>query len=168
LPAYHAVMSDPRPTIRRASSADLPVLGRLGASLLGAHYAFDAHRFMAPDADSERGYAWFLGQELGNDDVVVLVAELHGEVVGYVYAGIEGQNWKELREEAGFIHDVVVTPGHRGYGVGTLLVEAAAAWCRERGMPRLMLWAAEQNVTAQRLFARAGFRRTMIEMTREL
>jgi hypothetical protein len=35
---YHAVMSEPRPTIRRASSEDLPVLGRLGASLLGAHF----------------------------------------------------------------------------------------------------------------------------------
>jgi hypothetical protein len=31
-----------------------------------------------------------------------------------------------------------------------------------------MLWTAEKNDSAQRLFARLGFRRTMIEMTREL
>jgi RimJ/RimL family protein N-acetyltransferase len=31
-----------------------------------------------------------------------------------------------------------------------------------------MLWTAEQNLAAQRLFEQAGFRRTMIEMTREL
>jgi hypothetical protein len=31
-----------------------------------------------------------------------------GTVVGYVYAGIEPQSWKELRDAAGFIHDVVV------------------------------------------------------------
>jgi ribosomal protein S18 acetylase RimI-like enzyme len=31
-----------------------------------------------------------------------------------------------------------------------------------------MLWTAEHNVTAQRLFDRLGFRRTMIEMTLEL
>jgi hypothetical protein len=30
-----------------------------------------------------------------------------------------------------------------------------------------MLWTAERNPTAQRLFERLGFRRTMIEMTRE-
>jgi hypothetical protein len=30
-----------------------------------------------------------------------------------------------------------------------------------------MLWTAEQNPVAQQLFARLGFRRTMIEMTRE-
>ena len=31
-----------------------------------------------------------------------------------------------------------------------------------------MLWTAQKNVPAQRLFDRLGFRRTMIEMTREL
>jgi hypothetical protein len=31
-----------------------------------------------------------------------------------------------------------------------------------------MLWTAEQNADAQRLFVKLGFRRTMIEMTREL
>jgi RimJ/RimL family protein N-acetyltransferase len=35
-------------------------------------------------------------------------------------------------------------------------------------MPRVILWTAEKNDAAQQLFARAGFRRTMIEMTREL
>jgi hypothetical protein len=34
-------------------------------------------------------------------------------------------------------------------------------------VPRVMLWTAEKNDYAQRLFARLGFRRTMIEMTRE-
>ena len=86
----------------------------------------------------------------------------------YVYAGVEGQNWKELREEAGFIHDVVVAPDARAQGIGAQLIDAASIWCRERGMPRVLLWVAEQNAGAQRLFDRAGFRRTMIEMTREL
>jgi ribosomal protein S18 acetylase RimI-like enzyme len=35
-------------------------------------------------------------------------------------------------------------------------------------MPRVLLMTAEQNASAQRLFARLGFRRTMIEMTREI
>ena len=165
---YDACMSEFSPVIRRAVRSDLPTLGRLGGSLLRMHYQFDERRFMAPDAESERGYAWFLGEELENDEVVVLVAEEGGEAVGYVYAGVEPRNWKELREAAGFIHDVVVTPGARGRGVGMRLIEAAAAWCRERGMPRVMLWAAEQNAGAQRLFLRAGFRTTMVEMTKEL
>lgn len=34
--------------VRRATDADLPALGRLGASLVRMHYAFDRERFMAP------------------------------------------------------------------------------------------------------------------------
>ena len=77
-------------------------------------------------------------------------------------------SWKELREAAGFIHDVVVDDAHRGGGVGDALLERASEWLRAHGAPRVMLWTAERNAAAQRLFERLGFRRTMIEMTREL
>jgi ribosomal protein S18 acetylase RimI-like enzyme len=155
-------------TVRPATRKDLPELGKLGALLLRAHYGFDPKRFMAPGADPEQGYAWFLGTQLESADVVVLVAERDGAVVGYVYAGIEPQSWKELREECGFIHDVAVKESGRRLGVATALLEAAMAWLRERGMPRVVLWTAERNEGAHRLFTELGFRRTMIEMTREL
>ena len=34
-------------------------------------------------------------------------------MVGYVYAGLEPLSWKELRDAAGFIHDVVVEESDR-------------------------------------------------------
>ena len=155
-------------TIRPATRADLPTLGRLGALLLRTHYDFDRQRFLAPGDDVEAGYAWFLGTQLGQEDVAVFVAERDGEVVGYVYAGIEPHSWKELRDEAGFIHDIVVDERGRRGGVATALLERAIEWIRTRGVPRVVLWTAERNDAAQRLFAALGFRRTMIEMTREL
>jgi ribosomal protein S18 acetylase RimI-like enzyme len=154
-------------TIRLAQPHDLPALGRLGAQLVRLHHAFDRDRFMAPAGDIEGGYQWFLGTQLEEPDVVIYVAEQSGAVVGYAYAGLEPQSWKELRDPAGFIHDVVVDDSARGQGIGTRLVEAAAAWLEEHGAPRVMLWTAEKNPAAQRLFERAGFRRTMLEMTRE-
>lgn len=48
------------------------------------------------------------------------------------------------------------------------LIDAAIEWLRSRGAPRVVLWSVERNEAAQRLFARLGFRRTMVEMTREL
>jgi ribosomal protein S18 acetylase RimI-like enzyme len=154
--------------IRRATKADLPALGRLGALLLRTHYDFDSQRFMAPGSGSDQGYAWFLGTQLRDDEVIVLVAEQQGAIAGYVYAGLEPQSWKELREACGFIHDVVVDEQGRRHGVATALIDAALEWLRERGAPRVMLWTAQRNEAAQRLFDRLGFRRTMIEMTREL
>jgi len=155
-------------TIRRATDADLAALGRLGAVLLRTHYSYDRRRFMAPGEAPEEGYAWFLGTQLRDPDVGVFVAEVHGDVVGSVYAGIEPQSWKELREEAGFIHDVVVDERGRRKGLASRLLATALEWLASRGMPRVLLWTAEPNVEAQRVFSRLGFRTTMIEMTREL
>ena len=154
--------------IRRATKADLPALGRLGALLMRTHYAFDQARFIAPGDDAEDDYAWFLGSQLAEADVAIFVAERGDEVLGYVYAGLEPQSWKELREAAGFIHDIVVDEPGRRHGVASALMEAAMEWLRERGAPRVMLWTADQNEAAQRLWAKLGFRRTMVEFTREL
>jgi GNAT superfamily N-acetyltransferase len=132
------------------------------------HYAFDPMRFKAPGNAIEDGYSWFLGHQMKEATVAVFVAEQDQAVAGYVYAELEPLSWKELRDPAGFIHDVVVDESKHNSGIGAALVEAASDWIRQQGAPRVILWTAEQNTGAQRLFARLGFRRTMIEMTREL
>ena len=154
--------------IRRAEPRDTEILGRLGAMLMHTHYAFDPQRFLAPREGAEKGYAAFLRGVLDSPDDVVFVAELDGAIAGYVYAALEPLSWKELRGPAGFIHDVAVETTFRRSGVATKLMEAAIAWLRERGAPRVILGTATPNAPAQALFHRLGFRDTMIEMTMEL
>jgi ribosomal protein S18 acetylase RimI-like enzyme len=98
----------------------------------------------------------------------VLVADDHGDVIGYAYATVEGYDYMALRGPAGVLQDIVVDPERRGRGVGRMLLDAALAELAARGAPRVVLSTAERNEAAQRLFASAGFRRTMVEMTREL
>ena len=155
-------------TIRPAVAADLPALGRLGALLVRQHHEFDPARFLAPSPETEQGYARFLRTQLAKPDVVVLVAERDGRVLGYTYAGLEGTGYMSLRGPAGALYDIVVDPAQRRLGVGRLLLDATIAALEALGAPRVLLSTAEKNDVAQRLFARAGFRRTMIEMTREL
>ncbi len=154
--------------IRRATPADLPVIGRLGALLIEEHYAFDPQRFLAAKPRTPSDYAFFISTQLEDTDKAVFVAEDNGNVIGYAYAAIEGYDYMALRGPAGVLHDVIVDPEHRGRGVGRLLLDATLEFFRSRGVPRVVLFTAEQNEAAQRLFARMGFRRTMIEMTREL
>ena len=87
--------------IRRAQTRDADVLGRLGASLMHTHFAFDPQRFLSPGADADRGYASFLRAQLDNRDSVILVAEIDRRVVGYVFAGLEPLSWKEVLPEIG-------------------------------------------------------------------
>jgi len=166
--AEESCMATDSLTVRPAASADLAALGRLGALLMRTHYLFDQRRFLPPGDDAEGGYAWFLGTQLAEDDMVVLVAERENTVVGYVYAGLEGMSWKELRGPAGFIHDIVVAETAQRGGIAHALLTAAVEWLRQRGAPRVVLWTATQNTRAQHVFESAGFRRTMIEMTLDL
>ena len=154
--------------IRPATRADVPAIGRLGALLVRLHHDFDPLRFIAAAPQTETRYGAFLGSQLAEPDVVVLVAERGGEVLGYTYAGVEDYDYMALRGPAGALYDIVVDPMHRGVGIGAALLNATLEALRARGAPRVVLSTATRNETAQRLFARAGFRSTMIEMTREL
>ena len=154
--------------IRPATTADTPIIGRLGALLVRLHHDLDPKRFIPATWGTERGYGSYLGTQLDEPDIVVLVAERDGEVIGYTYAGMEGTDYMALRGPAGALYDIVVDPSHRGHGVGRMLLDATIAALKDRGAPRIVLETAEGNEAAQHLFAHAGFRRTMIEMTKEL
>lgn len=154
--------------LRPATRADLEAMGRLGALLMRMHHDHDPRRFVPATPGIEREYAAFLGGQLDDPDVVILVAEREGEVVGYTYAAIEGADCMSFRGSAGVLHDIVVDPAHRGGGFGRMLLDATLTALRARGAPRVVLSAAERNDAAKRLFAKAGFRPTMVEMTREL
>lgn len=161
-------MSLPTISIRPAAPADLKAIGRLGALLVRMHHELDPDRFIAATPGTEHAYGSFLGTQLDEPSILVLVAERDGEVVGYTYSGVEGTDYMSLRGPAGVLYDIVVDPAHRGQGVGRVLLDATLDALKAKGAPRAVLSTAEGNTSAQRLFARAGFRRTMIEMTREL
>ena len=72
-----------------------------------------------------------------------------------------------LLESHGALHDVLVAKGARKTGVGEALVREMCARLEALGAPRVLLHTAVQNDAAQALFEKLGFRRTMIEMTRD-
>jgi hypothetical protein len=94
-------------SIRRATTADQQALGRFGGALMRQHHDADPRRFIQVE-HPEAGYGRFLVSQLSNPESVVLVAERAGEVVGYVWADVEGISWKDLRGPCGFVHDIYV------------------------------------------------------------
>jgi ribosomal protein S18 acetylase RimI-like enzyme len=170
----------PAVVVRPATPQDLPTLGRLGAMLVRYHRDLDPRRFMDIQ-NVETGYARFLGSQLKSDDAVVLCAVVGDgrspaslepgrnldNVVGYAYGTVEGRDWNALLDEHGALHDVIVDPAARRGGVGEALVLEMCRRLEALGAPRVVLHTAVQNAAAQKLFAKLGFRSTMIEMTRE-
>lgn len=157
--------------VRPALLDDLPAIGRFGAALVHHHHSLDPLRFFIAD-HLEEGYASFLGGELGRKRSVVLAAEARGEegaaeVVGYAWGRLEGRDWENLLDASGKLHDIYVDPSARGLGAGRALCEAMIERLTALGAPRIVLSTAWGNAPAQSLFESLGFRRTMIEMTRE-
>ncbi len=85
---------------------------------------------------------------------VRFVATANEKVVGMAGIG------PSTVSRAADITSVWVDPKVRGKGVGDSLLLAALAWAREGGYNQLLLWVAEGNVHAERLYERHGFSRT--------
>jgi ribosomal protein S18 acetylase RimI-like enzyme len=154
-------------TIRPASDADRADLGRMAAGLVRLHHALDARRFFLIEP-IEDGYGRWLAREARNPRAVVLVAVAGDAIVGYVYGALIERDWSMLLDACAALHDIWVDDAARRTGVARKLAEAFLARMTERGAPRVVLSTAATNEPAQRFFDALGFRRTMVEMTREL
>lgn len=155
--------------VRRAKKEDLHAVGKLALGLVQLHESFDPDRFMhLPNAD--KGYERFLAREIDSARACVLVlTQGEGddeEIVGYTYSTMEDRDYNALLDACAKLHDIFVRDDLRGQGGGELLLQGTLAELEKMGAPRVVLLASVQNAGAQRMFTRAGFRATMMEMTR--
>jgi ribosomal protein S18 acetylase RimI-like enzyme len=153
--------------VRSATETDLPSMARMAAELVRMHHAMDPERFFLAKG-IERGYRDWFAQELQKSEAILLVAAAHQELIGYCYGRVESRDWNLLLDRHAALHDIYVNPDARRCGAATQLVEGFAARVAALGAPRIVLSTAHSNEKAQALFEKLGFRRTMIEMTREL
>jgi ribosomal protein S18 acetylase RimI-like enzyme len=151
-------------TIRRATLSDAPAIGALGLRLALQHQGYDAQRFFVFGAKEET-FTDFFVEQLQRDDVAILVAEVEGEIVGFVFNRLEPASLVELCDTSGWIHDIFLDESARGHGLGKALLDAAIQALHELGAPIIKLAVSPKNETARRLFEKVGFRATMHEMT---
>jgi GNAT superfamily N-acetyltransferase len=125
-------------TLRPATRADASALVEL------SHESSETYARLAPDlfVDGDRdGFAdWIVAEWNDGDDTLALVAEVEGEVAGYLEAVIQHpEGWtrffgsRDLRSRRLFVNAVLTAEAYRRRGVATRLVEEAERWGRERG-----------------------------------
>jgi ribosomal protein S18 acetylase RimI-like enzyme len=81
-----------------------------------------------------------------------LVAEVDGEIVGFVAVG-PGTD----PDTDGELYAIYVLPEHWGSGVGRALMEAGEERLRELGHQHAILWVLEDNPRARRFYEAAGW-----------
>jgi len=82
-----------------------------------------------------------------------LVAELHGEPVGFCNARVE----KGTPEKKGFIIDLAILPPHRCKGYGKALYAKALESLRSRGMDSVEVWIWDRALPAKRFLESLGY-----------
>lgn len=112
-----------------------------------------AYRGMLPDEvlDSLDQAEWVqrrLTTPWDDPDLHALVAEVDGEIVGFVRFGPERQN-----EDAGEIYAIYVDPAYWGTGVGDALMRIALETLPHK---EIRLWVLERNSRALSFYARYG------------
>src|SRR5258707_14035160 len=108
---------------RPMRESDLGPVSQLAGQLVRQHHGFDAKRFFLPD-DPEGGYRWWLSQQLGDEDTVLLVAEVDGQIAGYFYGTVNERDWALLLDAHGAVLDIFVAAAHRRRGVASELMRA--------------------------------------------
>ena len=81
------------------------------------------------------------------------LAELDGRLVGSIAIARRDSGQAQLRW-------FLLHPEERGLGLGRRLVEDALAFSRAAGYRSIFLWTVDPLITAARLYASVGFRRT--------
>lgn len=86
---------------------------------------------------------------VGNDDDLLLLARLDGEVVGWISAERQDDGAAEL--------GMGIVEPHRGRGVGSALMDAVVAWAGEHNVDTLVLRVFPHNDRALALYRKFGF-----------
>jgi GNAT superfamily N-acetyltransferase len=112
---------------------------------------------------SERYREW-----LAEPDAFVLVASIGEQLAGYALVHFKSgpdDSWV-TGERMAELETISVTPGHRGQGIGTALMDAVDAELDRLGISDLFIGALAGNEDAQRFYASRGFRPITVHLAR--
>lgn len=85
-----------------------------------------------------------------------LVAEVDGQVVGFVNCVLHANTW--TTDPVCYLEDLFTAPDARGLGAGRALIEAVATRAKTKSWHRVYWRTASDNVTAQALYDKVAKR----------
>ena len=140
--------------VRGAVIDDAASIARVRAESWRATY-----RGIVPDAylDSIDTAEWAERQHRAMEqqpaDLVALVAEVRGDVVGWV---VGGPNRDAAYDYAGELYAIYLLPEYQRVGIGTQLTVAIARSLVSQGFNSMILWVLEENHPARRFYEARG------------
>lgn len=143
--------------IRQATEADIESIEQVARETWETDYPDILHR----ETIEEEVEEWYnddqLETELEEEDAILLVAEIDGEVVGFTHA--------VRRRRTGYILRVYTAPDHRGEGVGSELLTKARDVLLTRGVDNVRAMVLAENEPGNAFYESFGFEKVDEEET---
>jgi len=144
--------------IRIADNRDIGACARLLGILFGQE-----HEFTADVRNQEIGLGMIIDNPSGG---TIFVCEKDGEIIGMVTLLTLVST--ALGRKVLQLEDMIVDPGFRDQGIGSMLVEHACGWARDHGYGRITLLTDGDNESAQRFYSGKGFSRSQMTVFRKM
>jgi GNAT superfamily N-acetyltransferase len=127
---------------------------------------FDAYRQFYKQASDLEGARAYLLERLSHSEATVFIAYDETRAVGFtlLYDTFTSVAMKPLC----ILNDLYTIPEARGKGAGTALIARAREHALAKGSFRLRLRTAHDNLTAQSVYEKLGFKRDEIYFTYDL
>ncbi len=158
-------------TIRPAVSEDAGGITRTYLESADYHARLDPERYWTParDAILARYREGRQHPPDGGGEAITLVAELGGEVVGFIDARLT-HSFDPMHRDMIYCHVVEIAVGSRqqGQGIGGRLLRAVEDWGREQGAELASLEYLAANMRAASFYQRTGYRVAAITAIKRL
>ncbi len=117
-------------------------------------------------AQSVDGGQQYFTELVNNPDSICLIAEIDGEPVGYLAAGLKEFSYRLSKYVE--LENMGVSPQHRSSGIGTKLINRFYELAKERGYQRVYVNAYFLNNKAVEFYRRCGFSEIDISLEKAL
>ena len=141
-------------SIRPAQPPDLPAVITLWRQLQDINASFDAR--LALNEGAVDWFIGYLGDQLDNPNMSVLVAEHEKMIVAYTFGQIMRRPTL-ASGDCGYVADVCVEENWRGRGIGRQLYQCLRVWFRANGIMAIEVQVVRANPASQAFWRKMGY-----------
>lgn len=144
--------------LRAASPADKPALLALEQDMIEAERPFNT-TLKAGDT-----YYYDLDHFINDDQTLLLVAEVSGEIIATGYLQIRTSKPSLKHEREGYLGFIFVIDAYRGQGVSKRIMQQLIDWAKAQGVHDFYLDVYARNQSAIRAYEKLGFEASSVAM----
>lgn len=139
-------------SVRKATKNDLLLLLDLTYALFSHLHTFNPRNNPTFVYNNNGEY---VREKLADKNYIYLLAELHGQIVGYAMGKINMQPYLTYKRTK--LQELFITEENRHKGIGTTLIEEFTTWSKTKEADCVILDAFVNNKEARKLYKKLNF-----------